>query len=106
MVTARWSLSLDDEHQERLASSTQRPILPSSPDGIIAACLSAPVLKAVADPFNTKLTDYGMRCDSRNLADTFAGMVGTQSCVAYKFTVAHFHSPYFLIYRVTGLKLS
>lgn len=31
MVTARWSLSRDDEHQERFCSSTHSPILPSAP---------------------------------------------------------------------------
>ena len=75
-----------------------------SHDSIVAACLSAAVLKAVADSFNTELTDNRMRGDAVNRMSPFPGMVGTESSVTYKFTVAHFYSPYFLIYRVTGLK--
>ena len=56
-----------------------------SPDAVIAACLSATVLKAVADPLNTKLTDNCMRCNSADGTGSSAGMVRTQSRVTYKF---------------------
>ena len=74
-----------------------------SPDAVVAACLSAAVLKAVADALNTELTDNGMRCDAVNGVSSFPGMVGTQFCKTHQWAICHFHSPYFLIYRVTGL---
>ena len=75
-----------------------------SPDAVVAARLSAAGLKAVADSFNTKLTYNRMRCNPADGAGSFPGMVRAEARIAYKFTVAHFCSPYFLIYRVTGLK--
>ena len=51
-----------------------------SPDAVIAACLSAAVLKAVTDTFHTELTDNCMRRDSADGTGPFPGMVRTQFC--------------------------
>ena len=48
-----------------------------SPDAVIAACLSAAVLKAVADAFHRKLTHNSMRRDSADGTGPFPGMVRT-----------------------------
>ena len=74
-----------------------------SPDAVIAACLSAAVLKAITDAFNTELADNSVRCNAVNGVSPFTGMVRAQSGVSYKRAICHFRSPYFLIYRVTGL---
>ena len=51
-----------------------------SSDTVVAACLSAAVLEAVADALHTELSDNCVRRDSADGTGPFPGMVRTQFC--------------------------
>ena len=78
MVTARWSLALEEEHHERFFSSTYHSDTAIYTNAIIAACLPGCGQKNPAQGLYAALANHAVRRDTVNGVSALAGVIRTE----------------------------